>query len=221
MTIPSSFRTAGIGLLAFLAVACSDDDSPAGTDTGEQLVLPLRVHVLESSTVPALDADLSDPELSQLMTHVNDAWAQANIRWEVVATFHETAVPSEEFQRAIRGEIPLTRDAILSVLPLENRQPGGWDIFVIHDTGVVGIAGAYLGDGLAVSKLTNGGPVDLADFASRVFAHELGHSLSLAHVPCPPEGNLMAPGCPAPDRTRLEEFQIERARVQAATGEPF
>jgi hypothetical protein len=70
--------------------------------------------------------------------------------------------------------------------------------------------------GLIVSELD---PAGLND-PGRIAAHELGHSLTLDHVKCHSEGNLMSPGCRSVNRTRLEPAQIEDARKQAQFGEP-
>ena len=56
---------------------------------------------------------------------------------------------------------------------------------------------------------------------ARILAHELGHSLGLAHVACTTGGNLMAAGCTLGSRTFLNAIQITRVRLQAETGRPF
>ena len=71
------------------------------------------------------------------------------------------------------------------------------------------------------AELDPQGRRELVGATARILAHELGHSLSLPHVPCTPAGNLMSPGCPAAGRTRMSEAQVAAARRQALTGRPF
>lgn len=226
-TGPILTRTAPAALLLLVTLAhpaCSGDETSAGPDpvVRSTITLPLRVHVLASDE-PTLNADLSDQELDGVLDGVNRIWEQAAVVWEVEGVFRENAVVTDQWIEMVEGRGAFSGETVAGVLPTTNRIAGAWDVYVVHDFGAVQAGGVYLGDGLTVSTLALGGnPVDLDDFATRVFAHELGHSLSLPHVPCnPPPGNLMAPGCPADDRTRLEPEQIDAARAQAETGRPY
>ncbi|MGD2218099.1 MAG: hypothetical protein PVJ64_15185, partial [Gemmatimonadales bacterium] len=77
-------RTAPFVLLAFGAVACSDDTGSI-TDPGEleSITLDVRVHLLESDQFAALDATLTESDVAVLFEGVNEIWSQAGITWRV------------------------------------------------------------------------------------------------------------------------------------------
>ncbi len=216
-------RIAPILLLAFGAVACSDG---AGTisDPGEleNITLGVRVHLLESEQFAALDATLTESDVAVLFEGVNEIWSQAGITWRVESVVREPALDGTSFIAALSGAIPITGEVLASILPGDNVLPGKWNVFIVRDFGNFA-GGVYLDFRGAVIFPENGpiGPQDPATDGRRILAHELGHSLSLQHVPCTSVGNLMAPGCFAQDRTRLEPAQIAPARAQASRGRPF
>jgi hypothetical protein len=216
-------RTAPFVLLAFGAVACSDDTGSI-TDPGEleSITLDVRVHLLESDQFAALDATLTESDVAVLFEGVNEIWSQAGITWRVESVVREPALDGTAFIAALSGAIPVTGEVLASILPGDNVLPGKWNVFVVRDFGNFA-GGVYLDFRGAVIFPENGpiGPQDPAADGRRILAHELGHSLSLLHVPCTPAGNLMSPGCFAEDRTRLESGQIGPARAQASRGSPF
>jgi hypothetical protein len=216
-------RAAPFVLLAFGAVACSDDTGSI-TDPGEleNVTLDVRVHVLESDQFAALDATLTDSDVAVLFEGVNEIWSQAGVTWRVESVVREPSLDGTAFMAAMRGEIPITGDVLASILPGGNVLAGKWNVFVVRDFGNFA-GGVYLDFRGAVIFPENGpiGPQDPSTDGRRILAHELGHSLSLLHVPCTSVGNLMAPNCFGQERTRLEPPQIVPARAQASRGRPF
>ncbi len=212
-----------IGLLSASVIACSDSPTaPAGDTELEEIVLPLRIHLLRSSQIESLNAPLTAEQVQTLVSDVNEVWAQGNIRWSVEVVVEENAVLTPNVVSAFNGETAVDGQVLLEAIG-GDRQATGWDAYLVRDFMNAGFAGVYFaGAGLLFAKLADeNGVIDLADFGTRVLSHELGHSLSLSHVACPPEGNLMAPGCPGEVRTRLNSAQVSAARAQALRGQPF
>jgi len=217
-------QLACVGLLSSSVVACSDSPTAPPPDEAlhGEIVVPLRLHLLRSSQSTSLNAPLTVEQAQTLVRDVNTVWAQANIRWSIEVLVEDDAILTPNvvnaFSRPGGADFPVLLEAIGG-----DPADTGWDAYLVRDFGGAGFAGVYFtGSGIAFAKLADGaGEVDLVDFGTRVLAHELGHSLSLAHVACPPQGNLMAAGCLAQVRTGLTEAQVAAARRQAQTGRPF
>ncbi len=214
--------------VVFGAAACSDSDSggglsaPTDSDPVSEIALDVRVHLLESDEFTQLSTTLTGPEVGTLFEGVNEIWAEAGIRWVIESIVREPATNQELFGQVIRGEIPFTGSVLASLLPREQLLAGRWDVFMIRDLrGSIG--GIYIGGIPAVvgAELDPLGASDPANGMPRIVAHELGHSIGLAHVDCVAAGNLMASGCFQGVRTRLTAIQTEIARSQARTGRPF
>jgi hypothetical protein len=218
-TMTINARSATIALITLLAFGCSDDGEVQAPL--QDITLDVRVHLLRSAGSGPLNATLDEVQIATLLEGVNAIWEPAGITWRVESVIDEPAENTADYERALRGETPLTIEIISAVIP-RNMLSGGWDVFVINDLGNIA-AGIYLGFIPAVLFAENGqiGAQAPDGIGPRVLAHELGHSLSLPHVPCTPAGNLMAPSCPAEDRTRLTVGQISAARAQASAGRPF
>jgi len=212
----------------FGATACSDSDgggglsAPEDSDPVSEIELDVRVHLLESDQFAQLSTTLTGPEVGTLFDGVNEIWTEAGIRWVVESIVREPAANQDLFGQVVRGEIPFTGSVLASLLPRERLLTGKWDVFMIRDLGG-SIGGIYIGGIPAVlgAELDPLGARDLASAMPRIVAHELGHSIGLAHVDCVAAGNLMAPGCFQGVRTRLTASQTEIARNQARTGRPF
>jgi len=208
---------------ALIFVSCGDDSGPAEIVAPHRSVIALRVRVhLLSSEFPPLSTELTEDEVATVFGRVNAIWQQALIRWEIESIVREDALNSDAFAAILRGELPISDDLIASVLPRENLLSGDWDVFLILSLG--GIAGGIYFPGIPAAlsaELDPDGQRKLTGATARILAHELGHSLSLQHVPCTATGNLMSPGCPAADRRKLTESQVEAARQQALAGHPY
>lgn len=204
-------------------VSCSDDSGPAEivAPSRSLVTLRVRVHLLSSDFQP-LSTELTEDEVATVFGRVNAIWQQALIRWEIESILREDALNADAFAAMLSGQIPFSDNVIASVLPRENLLSGEWDVFLILS--LEGIAGGIYFAGIPAAlsaELDPNGQRQLTRATARILAHELGHSLSLPHVPCTPAGNLMSPGCAAADRTRLTDAQVEAARRQALTGHPY
>lgn len=226
---PSTIRSArlpywAVALTALLLLACSDGTGPdRGSDT--QLTLRVRVHLLQDAEVSSLNTSLTDSEVRTLFDGANQIWQQGDVVWQIESIVRQEAQNGEDFARALRGEIPLTPGLVASLLPTDQLLQGGWDVYFVRDfggrVGGIYISGGGLSPAVISSEVDPTGLRDLAGSGPRILAHELGHSLSLFHVPCTDAGNLMAPGCPLGRRTQLTASQVDAARQQARTGDPF
>ena len=200
--------------------ACSDSAGPP--DGPESIELAVRVHLVQSDQLEALNVGLSDGEVAQLMAAVNEVWAEADIHWSLESIVREDARSEALFDRALTGPNVDVISALTSVLTPENLGRDMWNVFLIRDFGG-GLGGVYLGiEGVVVvAEIDPTGQRDIEGGMGRILAHELGHSLGLVHVPCTGQGNLMAAGCPLGSRTFLNATQLTVVRQQGETGRPF
>ncbi len=205
-------------------LAACGESAPTGPepDEGGAIQLEMRLHLLQSSELEALDATLTDDEVGEVIQAVNEVWTQAGVVWQIELIVREPALNPDVFRQVLNDPHGNSTSLVAAVLPKENLRPDIWNVFLIRDFGGA-VGGVYLlSDRVVVSaELDPSGNRDLSGGTARILAHELGHSLGLNHVPCTATGNLLAAGCPTGTRTRLESFQIQIARQQAETGRPF
>ncbi|MFU8812543.1 MAG: hypothetical protein ACNA78_06215 [Balneolaceae bacterium] len=218
------FRYVGLFALLLILYACSD--SPVNmveeTDVEELITLPVNIHFMESSQSANLTSGLSEEDLTRLMEGVNEVWRPANIQWEVQRVETARAQNAAEFDRMVNGEIPFSATLIHSVIPLEGLSPTAWDVYLIRNLGGF-VGGIYFARHAAVLQPETD-PTGAFGFDGgliRILSHELGHSLSLQHVPCVQPGNLMAPGCQVGNRTLMNDGQILQARSVARANRPY
>ncbi|MEE2898844.1 MAG: hypothetical protein VX815_10305 [Gemmatimonadota bacterium] len=215
--------------LALMACAIAPHSASAAWQSElEVLVLPVRVHMLTSGTVPELNSTLSEREIRQVFDEANRVWQQAGIRWEVESVLREAAAGEQAFPaaretgRSGRGRF---RSILLQVCPEHQWLQGAWNVCVIREFPVPA-GGVFFPERRQVlwSELNPRGQMH-----PTILAHELGHSLCLPHDSESPN-NLMRGG-PAQGRgsgtardpstaVELTAAQIAVARRQAATGGP-
>ncbi len=202
-------------------LAACGESAPTSPEDGA-INLEMRLHLLQSSELAALDATLTDDEVGEVIQAVNEVWAQAGVVWHTERIVRERALNPNVFRQVLNDRSGNSTSLVAAVLPSENLRPDIWNVFLIRDFGGT-IGGVYLPSNRVVvsAELDPLGNRDLSGATARILAHELGHSLGLNHVPCIAAGNLMAAGCPLGTRTQLEPAQIRTTRQQAETGRPF
>lgn len=205
--------------IVLISGACSDSAGPF--DGMEPIELAVRMHLVQSDVLEALNVGLSDAEVTDLMIAVNEVWAQAGVIWRLESIVREDARNEALFDSAKTDPTVSLFSVLTSVLPPDNLGRDIWNVFMIRAFGG-GVGGVYLGiDGVVVSaEIDPTGQRDIGGSMSRILAHELGHSLGLDHVPCTNQGNLMASACTLGSRTFLDTPQITAVRMQAETGGP-
>lgn len=210
-----------VAAVMVVGAACGDS-APQGPDEPDGLIeLDVRVHLLESES-DAVRARSTEARVEQLIDGANEIWRQANIRWNVESIVSEQAGDPTEYERLVRGQVSDPTHVLLALVSDRGVLEDGWNVYFVQDLGVA--PGIYVTSAsrqvLFVQETPPPGE-DAGVAGPRILAHELGHSLSLAHVACSAAGNLMAPGCPSGVRTQLTAIQITQVRGQARTGRPF
>ena len=222
--------------VALCATACTDNPAEPGpqppAELAEQPATPpttppptallLRLHVVQSTELDALNARLTDQEAQGLIAAVNQAWFPAGIVWILESVVREDARSESAFREALINQALSPVKVLPTVLAPDNLDTDIWNVFMIRDFGPT-LGGAYLPVHKVVvaAEIDPRGQRDVTGDMAHILAHELGHSLGLAHVPCTEAGNLMAADCPNGSRTYLDPSQITRAQLQADFGRPF
>ena len=185
------------------------------------LRLPLRVHLLRSNTSEALSTTRHRASVDTMVAFANRIWQQAGIEWIVESVITEDG-PGELLNQLIAGTVPVTRERLSSLGPKDNLLVPGWNLFLIRDFGNIA-GGAFIPElsGAILAERGFGYELPANGRGGGTLAHELGHSLTLPHVPCDSTHDVMANACSVPGLvSRLTPEQAVIARRQAVTGRP-
>ncbi len=192
----------------------------------EVLRVPLRVHVLWSDLVPALDSTLSEEQIREMVVAANEYWQPAAIEWEIDSIVSTQAERQLAFRRAVvndpTGNSRGDEATYAQICPSDNWLRPGWNICFARalprSAMYFNAAGAaFLGE-LDVAG------TEIPPFA---LAHVLGHMMGLRDAQrCSGtfmryfEGEPPDSTCSNPLPMDLTDVQIERARTQARAGRP-
>ncbi|MDZ4402744.1 hypothetical protein [Prosthecobacter sp.] len=166
--------------------------------------LRVRVHLVQSSAHPRLQATLGEAEVRTIFEEVNAIWAQAGIRFELEAVGVLQAFdigPKKWFER--------DRNWVKSAIPTNDFSLTAIDVCFVREMGPNGF---FYGEPVVVCEkpeftMVKGGADNPV---ARVAAHELGHVLFLKHRQ--DHTNLMASGR---NGISLNKQEIKDARERA------
>jgi hypothetical protein len=151
--------------------AFGDTNSPAVLPL---LKVPVRVHLMQSSTEPALQTTLKVAEASHIFLGVNKIWAQSGVQFEL-----ESIVITRALDNAPASKDPKDRWVVKTLSPL-SRTSSAIDVCYVK---TVAANGFYSG-GVVVVKdapVLKSVPGGTDEPLARVTSHELGHALGLSH----------------------------------------
>ena len=203
---PSPIRAFFAALLCSVGSRCAAAEPVAQADSLREIVVPVRVHLVQSAGIPAMHTTLAESDVRRIFGKVNMVWSQAGVRFEIESIVHtEAVVPSPEAEKKdefarVKAMIPKASlsGTALNVCYVKEVKPNGFfagDIIVVKDT--------------ASLRAVEGG---IDEPLPRVTSHEIGHALSLSHRQ--DTTNLMASGTTG---FSLNDAEIQAAREKAKT----
>lgn len=166
--------------------------------------LPVRVHLVQSSTMPDMHTSLVEADIRLIFRGVNKIWEQAAIRLEI-----ESIVKTSATMMAPEMRLKSESERVKSMISKAKFSPGDLDICYVRD---VTPNGFYYGEPMVVKetaklKTVQGGR---AEQLLRVTSHEIGHALGLQHRD--DASGLMHPGVAG---LLLNQVEVATARRTA------
>jgi hypothetical protein len=166
------------------------------------ITLPVRVHLVQSDSMPAMHTTLVESDIRRIFGKVNSVWAQAGIQFEIESIGPTTAVPMPPEMR-MKPEF----DRVHSMIPKDRLSAQAIDVCYVKE---VQPNGFYYGEPIVVkdtAKLREV-PGGLDEPLPRVTSHEIGHALGLEHRQ--DTTNLMQSGTTG--------FSLNEAEIATARG---
>jgi hypothetical protein len=184
--------------------------------------LPVRVQLLQSASDSSISTTYGDAQVRQLLSVANEVWRQAEIEWVLESVKRTSASRGAAFDSLVGNQIPRGREPLEAYFPRDSLLSNGWNVLLIRNFGQIagGVFSADLG-AVVLAERGYGFELPPDGRGGRTLAHELGHSLGLAHVDCDNTRNIMANACWQPGtESSLSAEQRAVARTQAKLGIP-
>ncbi len=185
------------------------------------IVVPFRIHVLQSKTLEAANCTITYVAVSEAAATINAIWSKAGIHFGLESIIREEAVQVERFKAVAelnQGQLPAP-DVFAYLLPASSRVFDGLHVYLFHELPLNGTSllnGSYLAAADAaitiekpqLKPVAGGSKAPLA----RVAARGLGQALSLTGRS--DEVGLLSSGT---NGVGLSEAEVGRARQVART----
>ncbi|MBX7207790.1 MAG: matrixin family metalloprotease [Verrucomicrobiaceae bacterium] len=168
------------------------------------MTLPVRVHLVQSDTMPDMHTTLVEADVRRIFSKVNMVWSQAGIQFEIEKIVTTTAKPLPPEAR-----VKLEHDRVHAMIPKTSLSASALDVCYVKN---VKPNGFYYGEPVVVKDTASlkEVPDGLDEPLPRVTSHEIGHALGLKHRQ--DTVNLMASGTTG---FSLNEAEITIARAHA------
>jgi hypothetical protein len=167
-------------------------------------VVPVRVHLLRASQLPAANCALNSQNVHRIFTKSTKIWRQARIELEIESIIEEEAANQD---RTVAEGDQVTLANVKSLCPAS---AGDAQVIHVYYLGRMASNGVFQGlDAIFVQEESRLRPVagGIDEPLPRVTAHELGHAFGLPHREA--VTNLMASGTTG---VALDAGEIEIAR---------
>ena len=172
----------------------------------EFFLVPVRVHLIQSKSIPQLGTNLRSEDVILLMEKVNEIYSQAGVHFYLESIWQEPA-GSQSFLSGFKTGIPLNMYMFLR--PEQSLDQNLVHLYYVHELPVNGLTilkgdgGVFISDSARLVDVKGG----TDDTLSRVTAHELGHVLGMSHTVF--SSNLMNEGTSG---FQIDEVQVEIVR---------
>ena len=168
------------------------------------ITLPVRIHLVQSDTMPAMHTTLVESDIRRIFGKVNMVWSQAGIQFEI-----ESIGPTKAIALKPEMETKPEFDRVHAMIPKDRLSSTALDVCYVKQ---VQPNGFYYGEPIVVKDTASlkEVPGGLDEPLPRVTSHEIGHALGLKHRE--ETTNLMASGKTG---FLLNEAEIALAREKA------
>jgi hypothetical protein len=167
------------------------------------ITLPVRVHLVQSDTMPAMQTTLTDTDVTRIFGKVNSVWAQAGICFEIESVGPTEALP-------LKPEMRLSSEfvRVKSMIPKARLSASAIDVCYVKE---VKPNGFYYGEPVVVKDIATlkEVPGGLDEPLPRVTAHEIGHALGLKSPRPVPARRRDSPGRHPPISARSPRISLE------------
>jgi len=173
--------------------------------------LPVQVYCYSFVATPELDCTMTRKDVESMMERVNGIWKQAGIHWSLLSVRNRRISKNDFNSLDDSEEKESLREQLITISPDDVDGRKVWKVVILHKSPVPA-GGFYFAKTHTVYFFET---TPRGKTKSVVLAHELGHSLGLAHKG--DTSNLMHIGNPEGPKT-LTKDQIIAVRTQAMRG---